>query len=99
MTGPPSPARTNPEAKLTGLSKEGGPASRPAPTVSFLGCGCCKSLAILQRCAATPSRRCARQILGLALGLGAVDGLPGCLSVSGAAVAGGAGDAYRLGAG
>src|SRR5438034_8295501 len=36
MTGPPSPARTNPEAKLTGLSKEGGPASRPAPTVSVL---------------------------------------------------------------
>src|SRR5215467_466804 len=36
MTGPPSRARTDPEAKLTGLSTEGGPASRPAPTVSVL---------------------------------------------------------------
>src|SRR6266516_4218052 len=36
MTGPPSRARTDPEAKLTGLSRKGGPASRPAPTVSIL---------------------------------------------------------------
>src|SRR5204863_6422539 len=34
MTGPPSRARVDPEAKLTGLSRKGGPASRPAPIES-----------------------------------------------------------------
>src|SRR5437899_1276694 len=44
MTGPPSRARVDPEAKLTGLSREGGPASRPAPTVSVLSRHCLTAL-------------------------------------------------------